>query len=42
LDRAAKGRLTVRVAETLRWEEFRHGYQLVQAGGRRGKIVLTL
>jgi NADPH:quinone reductase-like Zn-dependent oxidoreductase len=41
-DRAANGRLTVRVAETLPWEEFRRGYQLLQAGGLRGKIVLTL
>jgi hypothetical protein len=41
-DSAASGRLTVRVAETLPWEEFRRGYQLLQAGGLRGKIVLTL
>jgi NADPH:quinone reductase-like Zn-dependent oxidoreductase len=38
---AASGRLTVRVAETLPWGEFRRGYQLLQAGGLRGKIVLT-
>jgi NADPH:quinone reductase-like Zn-dependent oxidoreductase len=42
VDSAANGRLTVRVAETLPWAEFRRGYQLLQAGGLRGKIVLTL
>ena len=41
-DSAANGRLTVRVAQTLPWAEFRRGYQLLQAGGLRGKIVLTL
>jgi NADPH:quinone reductase-like Zn-dependent oxidoreductase len=42
VDSAANGGLPVRVAETLPWAEFRRGYQLLQAGGLRGKIVLTL
>jgi hypothetical protein len=29
-DSAANGRLTVRVAETLPWEEFRRGYHLLR------------
>jgi hypothetical protein len=41
-DSAVNGRLTVRVAETLPWAEFRRGYQLLQGGGLRGKIVFAL
>jgi NADPH:quinone reductase-like Zn-dependent oxidoreductase len=39
---AAAGQLTVRVAETLPWDDFRRAYQLLKAGGLRGKIVLSL
>jgi NADPH:quinone reductase len=40
--RAARGELTVRVAATLPWEEFRQAYQLLSGAGLRGKVVLTL
>jgi NADPH:quinone reductase len=40
--RAARGELTVRVAETLPWNDFRRGYELVSRGGLHGKVVLTL
>ncbi len=40
--RAAQGELTVRVAETLPLEEYRRGYEMLRAGGLRGKIVFTL
>ncbi|HTT90641.1 MAG TPA: NADP-dependent oxidoreductase [Acidimicrobiales bacterium] len=40
--RAARGELTVRVAEALPWEEFRRGYELLGRGGLHGKVVLTL
>ncbi|HTW09341.1 MAG TPA: NADP-dependent oxidoreductase [Acidimicrobiales bacterium] len=39
---AADGRLTVRIAETLSWDEYRRGYEMLRAGGLRGKVVLTL
>jgi NADPH:quinone reductase-like Zn-dependent oxidoreductase len=39
---AVEGTLTVRVAETLPWDDYRRGYQMLQAGGLRGKIVLTV
>jgi NADPH:quinone reductase-like Zn-dependent oxidoreductase len=40
-DRAAAGELTVRVAEVLPLERFREGYDRLQRGGLRGKVVLT-
>jgi NADPH:quinone reductase-like Zn-dependent oxidoreductase len=40
-DRAAAGELTVRIAEVLPLERFREGYDRLQRGGLRGKIVLT-
>jgi NADPH:quinone reductase len=40
--RAARGELTVRVAETLPWEEYRRGYELLSRGGLHGKVVLFL
>jgi NADPH:quinone reductase-like Zn-dependent oxidoreductase len=40
LRRAAEGDLTVRISETIPWEEFRRGYELLRAGGIRGKVVL--
>lgn len=39
---ATTGGLTIRIAETIPWEEFRRGYELLQAGGVRGKVVLTI
>jgi NADPH:quinone reductase-like Zn-dependent oxidoreductase len=39
---AAEGQLSVRVAKVLPWEDYRRGYQLLKAGGLRGKIVLTI
>jgi NADPH:quinone reductase len=39
---AARGELTVRVAQTLPLEEFRRAYKLVAEGGLHGKVVLTL
>jgi NADPH:quinone reductase-like Zn-dependent oxidoreductase len=41
LRRAAERELTIRIAETIPWEEFRRGYELLRAGGIRGKVVLT-
>ena len=38
--RAAAGRLTLRVAETLRFERFRDAYTRLERGGLQGKIVL--
>ena len=38
---AADSTLTFRIAVTLPWEEYRQGYELLRAGGLRGKIVLT-
>ncbi len=40
--RAAGGELTVRIAETLPWKDFRRGYELLAGGGLHGKVVLTL
>jgi NADPH:quinone reductase-like Zn-dependent oxidoreductase len=40
-DRAAAGELTVRIAEVLPLERFREGYDRLQRGGLRGKVVLT-
>jgi NADPH2:quinone reductase len=40
--KAARGQLTIRVAETVPWEDFLHGYDLLNAGGLHGKIVLTI
>ena len=37
----AEGGLSIRIAETIPWEEYRRGYELLQAGGVRGKVVLT-
>jgi NADPH:quinone reductase-like Zn-dependent oxidoreductase len=42
LRRAAEGGLTLRIAETMPWEEYRPGYEALRAGGLRGKVVLTL
>jgi NADPH:quinone reductase-like Zn-dependent oxidoreductase len=42
LRRAAEGELTLRIAETMPWDEYRRGYELLGAGGLRGKVVLTL
>jgi NADPH:quinone reductase-like Zn-dependent oxidoreductase len=39
---AAESELTVRIAETMPWDEYRRGYELLQSGGLRGKVVLTL
>ena len=39
---AAEGGLTIRIAETMPWEEYRRGYELLRVGGVRGKVVLTL
>jgi NADPH:quinone reductase-like Zn-dependent oxidoreductase len=38
---AAEGALTIRIAQTMPWEEYRRGYELLRAGGVRGKVVLT-
>ena len=38
----AEGELTLRIAETIPWDEYRRGYELLRAGGLRGKVVLTL
>ena len=40
-DRAAKGELTLRVAETVPLERFRDAYTLLERGRLYGKIVLT-
>jgi NADPH:quinone reductase-like Zn-dependent oxidoreductase len=40
--RVVDGELTIRVAETLPWEEFRRGYEALRGSGLRGKLVLTL
>jgi NADPH:quinone reductase len=40
-DRAARGELTLRVAETLPLERFRDAYTRLERGGLPGKIVLT-
>jgi len=40
-DRAAKGELTLRVAETLPFERFRDAYTRLERGGLPGKVVLT-
>lgn len=40
-DRAAKGELTLRVAETLPFERFRDAYTRLERGGLPGKLVLT-
>jgi len=40
-DRAARGELTLRVAETLPLERFRDAYTHLERGGLHGKIVLT-
>jgi NADPH:quinone reductase len=40
-DRAARGELTLRVAETLPLERFRDAYTRLERGGLYGKIVLT-
>jgi NADPH:quinone reductase len=40
-DRAARGELTLRVAETLPLERFRDAYTRLESGGLYGKIVLT-
>jgi NADPH:quinone reductase len=40
-DRAARGGLTLRVAETLPLERFRGAYTRLECGGLPGKIVLT-
>jgi NADPH2:quinone reductase len=40
-DRAAKGELTLRVAETLPFERFRDAYARLERGGLPGKLVLT-
>jgi len=40
-DRAAKGELTLRVAETLPLERFRDAYTRLERGGLPGKVVLT-
>ena len=40
-DRAAKGELTLRVAETLPLERFRDAYTRLERGGLHGKIVFT-
>jgi NADPH:quinone reductase-like Zn-dependent oxidoreductase len=42
LRRAAEGELSLRIAETLPWDEYRRGYEALRAGGLRGKVVLTL
>lgn len=39
--RAAAGRLTLRVAETLPFERFENAYTRLERGGLHGKIVLT-
>jgi NADPH:quinone reductase-like Zn-dependent oxidoreductase len=39
--RAAEGGLTIRVAETLPWTDFRRGYEKLRSSGLRGKVVLT-
>jgi hypothetical protein len=39
---AAEGGLTIRVAETLSWADYRRGFEMLRSGGLRGKIVLTL
>ena len=40
-EQAANGALTVRVAATLPFEEFRRAYAMLEKGGVKGKIVLT-
>jgi len=40
-DLAAKGELTLRVAETVPLERFRDAYMRLERGGLPGKIVLT-
>jgi NADPH:quinone reductase len=40
-DLAARGELTLRVAETLPLERFRHAYTSLERGGLPGKIVFT-
>jgi NADPH:quinone reductase-like Zn-dependent oxidoreductase len=40
-DRAVAGELTVRVGEVLPLERFREGYDRLQQGGLRGKVVLA-
>ena len=39
--RCAEGGLTIRVAETLAWTDFRRGYEMLRSSGLRGKVVLT-
>jgi NADPH:quinone reductase-like Zn-dependent oxidoreductase len=39
---AVEGQLTLRIAETIPWDQYRRGYEALRAGGRRGKVVLTL
>jgi NADPH:quinone reductase-like Zn-dependent oxidoreductase len=41
LRRTAEGGLTLRIAETIPWDEYRRGYELLRSGGLRGKVVLT-
>src|SRR5262245_20296096 len=40
-DRAVAGEPSVRIAEVLPLERFREGYDRLQQGGLRGKVVLT-
>lgn len=42
LRRASEGELSLRIAETIPWDEYRRGYEALRAGGLRGKVVLTL
>jgi NADPH:quinone reductase-like Zn-dependent oxidoreductase len=39
---AAEGELTLRIAETIPWDDYRRGFEQLAAGGLRGKVVLTL
>jgi NADPH:quinone reductase-like Zn-dependent oxidoreductase len=39
---AAEGGLTIRVAESMPWTEYRRGFEMLRSGGLRGKVVLTL
>ncbi len=39
---AAEGGLTIRVAETLPWADYRRGFEMLRSGGLRGKVVLTI
>jgi NADPH:quinone reductase len=41
LREATDGQLTIRIAETMPWQEYRRGYELLGSGGIRGKVVLT-